>query len=355
MPEPPVDAILLVSFGGPEGPDDVLPFLRNVTAGRGVPEDRLAQVAEHYLRFGGVSPINGQNRALITAIQHDLAEHGLEVPIYWGNRNWHPYLSDVVRRMTADGVRRAAAFVTSAYSGYSACRQYREDIAAAREAAGPSAPRIEKLRHYYNHPGFVSAMVRSTDAALRELGAMVGSPAHLVFVAHSIPTSMAASSGPTRNGYVTQLTEAAQLVAEGVGGARPWSLAYSSRSGAPSTPWLEPDIGDHLEALARAGTPAVVIVPIGFVSDHMEVVYDLDVEARERADLVSLRMARAATVGTDPDFVATVRELVLERVSGASRRSLGRLGAGWDVCPADCCPAPVRPPGTGIRRPVSAR
>jgi len=344
MTEPPVDALLLVSFGGPEGPDDVLPFLRNVTRGRGVPDERLAEVAEHYSHFGGISPINDQNRALIAAVEADLAANGLSLPVYWGNRNWHPYLADTVGRMAAAGVRRALAFVTSAYSGYSSCRQYQEDIAAARAAVGASAPQIDKLRHYYNHPGFIAAMVDSTRAALAELPAAGRPGAEIVFVAHSVPTSMAASSGPAGDGYPTQLEEAARLVADGVGGAHPWQLAYSSRSGAPGSPWLEPDIGDQLERLAARGVTDVVAVPIGFVSDHMEVRYDLDVEARARAASLGLRLARAATVGTAPDFVAVVRELVLERtVPGRPRQALGRLGAGWDVCPPGCCLAAGRP------------
>lgn len=338
MPGPAVDALLLVSFGGPEGPEDVLPFLRNVTRGRGVPDERLAEVAQHYHHFGGVSPINDQNRALIAAVEADLVAHGLALPVYWGNRNWHPYLADTVRRMAADGVRRALAFVTSAYSGYSSCRQYQEDIAAARAAVGPSAPEIDKLRHYYNHPGFIAAMVDSTRAALDQLPAAGRPGAELVFVAHSIPTSMAADSGPAGDGYRTQLEEAARLVAEGVGDAHRWQLAYASRSGVPGSAWLEPDIGDHLATLAARGVTDAVAVPIGFVSDHMEVRYDLDVEAGERADSLGLRLARAATVGTAPAFVAVVRELLLERTAPERpRRALGRLGAGWDVCPPGCC------------------
>jgi ferrochelatase len=348
MTEPAVDALLLVSFGGPEGPTDVLPFLRNVTRGRGVPDDRLALVAEHYHHFGGASPINEQNRALIAAVEADLAAHGLALPVYWGNRNWHPYLADTVGRMAAAGVRRALAFVTSAYSGYSSCRQYQEDIAAARAEVGPTAPEIDKLRHYYNHPGFIAAMVASTRAALAELPPAGRPGAELVFVAHSIPISMAAGSGPAGDAYRTQLEEAARLVADGVGGGHRWHLAYSSRSGAPGSPWLEPDIGDHLETLAARGVTDVVAVPIGFVSDHMEVRYDLDVEARGRADSVGLRFARAATVGTAPAFVAVVRELVLERtMPGRPRPALGRLGAGWDVCPPGCCRAASGRPQRG--------
>jgi len=347
MPEQPVDAFLLVSFGGPEGPDDVLPFLRNVTRGRGVPEERLAEVAGHYRHFGGVSPINEQNRALIAAVEADLGRHGIALPVYWGNRNWHPYLADTVARMTEDGVRRAVAFVTSAYAGYSPCRQYREDLAAARAAVGPSAPSIDKLRHYYNHPGFVSAMVRSTRLALAELPPAGRDRASLAFVAHSIPTTMAASSGPSGGAYPDQLIEAARLVAEGVGGGHRWELVYSSRSGDPRTPWLEPDIGDHLATLASRGVTDVVAVPIGFVSDHMEVRYDLDVEARERADTLGLRLVRAATVGTDPDFVTAIRELMLERLEPSSpRRASGRSGPGWDLCLPDCCRAAEDRPTT---------
>ncbi|MGI8682905.1 MAG: ferrochelatase [Mycobacteriales bacterium] len=350
MPEPPVDALLLVSFGGPEGADDVLPFLRNVTRDRGVPPGRLAEVAEHYRHFGGVSPINAQNRALRAAIEADLVGAGLNLPVYWGNRNWHPYLADTVREMTADGVRRTLAFVTSAYSSYSSCRQYQEDLAAARSVVGTAAPRIDKLRLYYNTPGFIAAMVRSTTAALAKLPANQRAGAHLAFVAHSIPTSMAASSGPGGDAYPTQLDEASRLVAEEVGG-QPWQLAYSSRSGAPTTPWLEPDIGDHLAALADRGVTDVVAVPIGFVSDHMEVIYDLDVEARERANSLGLRFVRAATAGTDPGFVATVRELVLERLSVTGpRRAVGRLGPSHDVCPLDCCPRGSRFDLAGTRR-----
>ncbi len=337
------DALVLVSFGGPEGPADVLPFLENVTAGRGIPRKRLLAVAEHYHRFGGVSPINEQNRALLDAIRADVAAAGLDLPVYWGNRNWRPYLTDTLRAMSSDGVRRAAAFVTSAYSSYSGCRQYQDDIALARAAVGPDAPTVEKLRHYFNHPGFVAPMVENARAALARLPAAGRGGARLVFSAHSIPLSAARSSGPTGDGYPTQLREAAGLVAEGVGGHR-WDLVYQSRSGPATQPWLEPNVVDHLDVLVAEGVSDVVVVPIGFVSDHLEVCYDLDTEARERADELGLRMERAATVGTDPRFVAMIRDLVVERATArAARPALGRLGASSDVCPRDCCPAPVRP------------
>ena len=340
-PEPtdaPYDALLLVSFGGPEGPADVLPFLQNVTRGRGIPPERLAEVGKHYDRFGGVSPINAQNRALIAAVEKELADAGVDLPVYWGNRNWAPYLPDALAQMAADGRRRALAFFTSAYSSYSGCRQYREDIERARAEVGPGAPAVEKVRHYFNHPGFVEPMVRSTLAALESLPAAGRAGASLAFVAHSIPMAAASSSM-----YQSQLVETAGLVAERLPGIHPWQLVFSSRSGPPSQPWLEPDVVDHLEVLHGRGVTDVVLVPIGFVSDHIEVLFDLDTEARERADGLGLRMARAATVGTDAQFVAMVRELVVERTSGAADRPfLGFRGPSHDVCPLTCCPAVSR-------------
>jgi protoporphyrin/coproporphyrin ferrochelatase len=321
------DAFLLVSFGGPEGPDDVLPFLRNVTRGRGVPDERLAEVAEHYQHFGGVSPINAQCRELLDAIGKDFAAHGLELPLYWGNRNWDPYLADTVREMRAAGVRRAVAFVTSPYGSYSSCRQYLDDIERARGGAGPE---IDKLRHYYDHPGFIEPLVDAVRAAL---------PAdRLVFTAHSIPMSMASGSV-----YVPQLREAARLVAERAAPDLPWDLVWQSRSGPPHVPWLEPDVNDHLEALHAAGTRSVVVSPIGFISDHVEVVWDLDTEATATARRLGVRLARAATPGTDPRFVAMVRELVLERIDPAApRRRLGTLNT-RETCQVGCCsPASAR-------------
>jgi protoporphyrin/coproporphyrin ferrochelatase len=344
------DAVLLVSFGGPEGPDDVIPFLENVTRGRGIPRERLAAVGKHYLHFGGVSPINDQNRALLAAIRADFARSGLDLPVYWGNRNWDPYLADAVRQMADDGVQHALAFVTAAYSSYSGCRQYREDLAAAREAVGQRAPSIDKVRHYFNCPGFVEPMIDNTVAALASLPSEIGSRARLAFTTHSVPLTQAATSGPTGDAYVTQHGEVARLVAKGaserVGSDIGWDLVYQSRSGSPNQPWLEPDIGDHLRTEQVRGTPGVVMVPIGFVSDHIEVAWDLDTEAVAVAAEIGLPVARAATVGTDPRFVAMVRELVCERLENRSvreRRALGRLGPCWDACPAGCCPNPRGP------------
>lgn len=326
------DALLVMSFGGPEGPDDVIPFLERVTRGRNVPRERLEEVAEHYLHFGGVSPINAQNRALIAALEGELASHGLALPIYFGNRNWHPLVEDTVARMADDGVERALVFVTSAWSSYSGCRQYREDLARARAAVGERAPVLEKLRQFFNHPGFIEAHADGVRAALEQLPAARRDAAELVFTAHSVPLSMARSSR-----YVAQLEESSRLVAEAVAHPR-WSLVYQSRSGPPHLPWLEPDILDHLEALAARGVQEVVVSPVGFVSDHMEVLYDLDTEAQERACELGLELVRAATPGTHPAFVAMIRELVQERLLPTTpRRALGKLGAPADVCGAECC------------------
>ena len=343
----PYDALLLVSFGGPEGPDDVLPFLENVTRGRGIPRERLLEVGEHYFGFGGVSPINAQNRALVKAVQADFATHGMDLPVYWGNRNWSPYLTDELARLVDDGHDRVLVLLTSAYSSYSGCRQYRENLAVAVAPLGDRAPKVDRIRHYFNHPGFVEAMVTSTVVALGDLPADVRQGARLVFVTHSIPTSMEETSGPGGDAYSRQHRDVARLVTAGVAAAtgtdHALDLVYCSRSGPPSQPWLEPDVNDHLESLVADGVPAAVLVPIGFVSDHMEVKYDLDTEARATAERLGLPIARAATVGTDPAFVAAVRELVLERaalVRGETpvRRALGELGPSHDVCPAGCCP-----------------
>jgi protoporphyrin/coproporphyrin ferrochelatase len=336
---PAYDAFLLVSFGGPEGPDDVMPFLRNVTRGRGVPPERLAEVAEHYRAFGGVSPINSQCRDLLAAVRADFAAGGLSLPLYWGNRNWSPYLADTVRAMAADGVHRALAFVTSAYSSYPSCRQYLDDIERARAAAGPRAPRIDKIRRFFNHPGFIEPFADHARAALARLPGDVREEAHLVFTAHSIPVAMAEASGPSGGRrYVAELTEAAHLIAERIVGSRhPWTLAYQSRSGPPSVPWLEPDVRDHLAELAKSGTTAVVVVPVGFVSDHMEVRHDLDVEAARTAESLGLAFARAATPGTHPRFASMITELVRERMGGGQAAALGTMGVPSHVCPADCC------------------
>ena len=354
---PDYDAFLLVSFGGPEGPDDVLPFLRNVTRGRDIPPERLEAVAEHYDAFGGVSPINQQCRDLITALRANFAAAGLDLPIYWGNRNWDPYLAGTVATMTADGVRRALAFATSAYSSFSSCRQYLDDIGRAREQAGPAAPRIDKIRRYFNHPGFIEPFAENARAALATLPAGVRDGAHLVFTAHSVPVAMAARSGPPGAGgrYVAELTSAAALIAERAGdGAHPWDLVYQSRSGPPSQPWLEPDVTDHLGALAKTGAPAAVIVPVGFVSDHMEVRHDLDTEAMAVAAALGLPVARAATPWYHPRFRAMIADLVRERLgpAGGPRAALGELGPATGACPPGCCA--VARPGGGAARPGAA-
>ena len=312
------DALLLVSFGGPEGMDDVIPFLENVLRGRNVPRERMLQVAHHYELFGGVSPINQQNRDLIDALKTELASHGPQLPIYWGNRNWHPLLPDTLRQMTSDGIQNALAFVTSAYSSYSSCRQYLQNIADAQAEVGPGAPRVEKLRAFYNHPLFIEANV----AHIREALSQVPSPASLVFTAHSIPESMAVNCD-----YAAQLTETSSLIAHALG-VDTWQLVYQSRSGPPSQPWLGPDVCDHLRALKLEGVTNVVVAPIGFVSDHMEVVYDLDVEARRVCEEIGLRMVRARTAGTHPSFVRMIGELMLERIDNRVPPA---------ICAPDCC------------------
>lgn len=350
-PPPRYDAVLIVSFGGPEGMADVMPFLENVTRGRNIPRERLEEVAHHYALFGGVSPINDHNRALVAALESVLAAEGPHLPVYWGNRNWHPVLTDTVRRMRHDGIRHAAAFVTSAYGGYSGCRQYRADIAAARAAVGPDAPAIDKLRLFYNHPGFIAPMADRLSRALTALGAGRREQAAVLFSAHSIPLAMAETSP-----YVAQLTEASRLVAAGAGLAGEPRLVYQSRSGPPGQPWLEPDVGDAVEALAAGGVRDVVVVPIGFVSDHIEVVFDLDTELAERCAALGVRLTRVPTVGADPAFVRMIRDLVVERqTAGADRPALGALGAAGDDCAPYCCwyepRGPARAPDPTIEAP----
>lgn len=333
------DALLVVSFGGPESREDVIPFLENVLRGRNVPRERLLAVAEHYYHFGGKSPINQQTRDLISAIELELAEHGPKLPVYWGNRNWHPMLADTLRQMKRDGIGRALAFVTTAYSSYSGCRQYREDIARAQSEVGAGAPEIDKLRTFFNHPGFIDATEDRLRDAMAEVPSKSRENVQVVYTAHSIPLSMANSCD-----YVSQLEEVRKLVSARLGISND-ALVYQSRSGTPGQPWLEPDILDHLrEVKARGLADAVVVAPISFVSDHMEVLYDLDIEARSLCDSLSLAMARAKTVGVHPRFIAMIRELILERMDPAvERRALGALGARPDVCAEDCCPAPQRP------------
>jgi protoporphyrin/coproporphyrin ferrochelatase len=331
----PGDAILLLSFGGPDKASEVMPFLENVLRGRNVPRERLLEVAEHYYHFGGRSPINDQNRALIAALRKVLADQGPDLPVYWGNRNWHPLLADTLRQMTAEGVRRAFAFVTSAYSSYSGCRQYLEDLARARDAVGPGAPEVLKLRVFYNHPGFIEPMAERVRTAFERVPAERRETAVLAFTAHSVPVAMAETSR-----YVEQVEEACRLVADHAG-LRSYRLIYQSRSGAPGQPWLGPDVLEYLRELAGAGsTRDLVLAPIGFISDHMEVVYDLDTEARQLCGALGLNMVRAETVGADPRFAAMIRELVLERLGDAPKLALGQFGPCHDVCAYDCCPAP---------------
>jgi ferrochelatase len=332
------DAILIVSFGGPESREDVIPFLENVLRGRNIPRERMLAVAEHYYHFDGKSPINQQTRELIAALKRELEQHGPNLPVYWGNRNWHPMLADTLGQMKQDGIRRALAFVTSAYSSYSGCRQYREDIMRAQSEIGPGAPEIEKIRAFFNHPCFIDATLNRVRAALSELPANAQQDVQNVYVAHSVPLSMANTSD-----YVQQLQEVRRLISGRVGISND-ALVYQSRSGAPGQPWLEPDILDYLREVKQKNlASAVVVAPISFISDHMEVLYDLDIEARQLCDSLSLPMARAKTVGVHSKFIAMIRELILERTEGAERQALGSLGPRPDVCAEDCCAAPLRP------------
>jgi ferrochelatase len=333
------DAILVVSFGGPEGPDDVIPFLENVLRGRNLPRERMLAVAEHYYHFDGKSPINQQTRELVAALKDELATLGPKLPVYWGNRNWHPMLSETLRQMKSDGIKRALAFVTSAYSSYSGCRQYREDIGRARAEVGEGAPQVDKLRVFFNHPGFLGATEDRLTEALAQLPADARQNVQVVYVAHSIPLSMANTCD-----YVKQLEEVRRLASEAIGITND-ALVYQSRSGAPEQPWLEPDVLDYLRELKEKNLASgVVIAPISFLSDHMEVLYDLDIEARQLCDSLGLPMARAKTVGVHPQFVAMIRLLILERMSPkVIPAALGSLGPREDVCPEDCCPAPQPP------------
>ncbi|MBC7926652.1 MAG: ferrochelatase [Bryobacteraceae bacterium] len=316
MQQPGYDALIVVSFGGPEKPEDVMPFLENVTRGRGIPRERLEEVAEHYYHFGGKSPINDQNQALIAALRELLDREGPHIPIYWGNRNWEPYLVDTVRQMKQDGIHRAAAFITSAFGSYSGCKQYKEDIERAiSEVENP--PELIPMAQFWNQPGFLQPMADR----VREAAAAFPITPHIAFTAHSVPTSMAVT-GP----YVQQLNSACQEVAQ-MAAAPDWKLVYQSRSGSPTQPWLEPDILDHIRDLHTSGVRELVIAPIGFISDHMEVLYDLDTEASELCDSLGMKMKRAGTVGTHPDFVRMIRD-TMHTVR---------------VCAPDCCPRPQRP------------
>lgn len=326
------DALLIVSFGGPEGMEDVIPFMENVTRGRNIPRNRLEEVSQHYKLFNGVSPINEQNRKLITALEEYLAENGPDLPIYFGNRNWHPLLPDTLRQMKEDGVQRALAFFTSMYSCYSGCRQYRENIADARAAVGDGAPIVDKIRMAYNHPLYISATADRLKDALNQIHDARRDAARLVFTAHSIPLGMANNSA-----YVAQIKETCRLVAAEVGISE-WDLVYQSRSGPPHQPWLEPDICDHLEALHNDGIEDVVNMPVGFISDHMEVMYDLDTEALQVAQELGMNFVRAATVGTHPQFIQMIRDLIVERMTANPERpAAGLRPANHDFCPPNCC------------------
>lgn len=349
------DAVLLTSFGGPENPDEVMPFLERVTAGRGIPKERLEEVSHHYLALGGVSPINEQNRELQAHIREELKARNIPISVYLGNRNSKPFFADVLQEMYSDGHRRILSLVTSAYSSYSGCRQYRENLAQALIDAGLEGKMsIDKVRHYFDHPGFVIPFADGLGQALKTLGNEGFSPAeiHIFFTTHSVPMAMAQTSGPESirgsfvdGVYVAQHNAAANAILEIAGKelAFPlpdWSLVYQSRSGAPHMPWLEPDIGDALRESASLETKAVVVVPIGFVSDHIEVVWDLDNEARAIAEEEDLRFIRVATPGKSPVFVTGLVDLIQERLTNSERKALSPLGPWADFCSVGCCPNP---------------
>jgi ferrochelatase len=344
------DAILLASFGGPEGQDDVLPFLRNVTRGRGIPDERLEEVAHHYRAFGGVSPINDQNRELKAALEAELARRGIDLPVLWGNRNWDPYLGDALRGAHEAGHTKLIAVATSAYSSYSSCRQYREDFAQALTDTGlDGVVQIDKVRQFFDHPGFVQPFIeglRDGLAELERLGIDLDTEAHILFSTHSIPTGDANRSGPDFRGfgeggaYAAQHLAVAEVVLAESGRDVPWDLVYQSRSGPPSQPWLEPDVNDRIAELAAAGIKGVVIVPLGFVSDHMEVKWDLDTEARETAEEHGVVAIRVPTPGVHAAYVSGLVDLVLERRDGVpadQRPALTALGPWYDVCRPGCC------------------
>ncbi len=325
---PSYDALLLVSFGGPEGPEDVMPFLENVVRGKDVPRERLLEVASHYERFGGVSPAGDQIRALLVALVTELNAHGPPLPVYWGNRHWHPMLSETVAQMADDGVQRALAFVTSTFGSYPGCGQYLQDIASARKAVGPKAPQIDKLRLYYNHPRFIEAMADRVWDALEGIPAERRSQARLLYTAHNVPRSMTCNCS-----YQQQLEEACRLVSERLGRAE-WRLAYQSRSGPPEQDWLEPELADSLRSLAESGaTGDVVVAPIGFVCENMEIVYDLDVQARQLGEGLGLNLVRTALLGSHRRFAEMIRELVVERMeANPTRPALGTHGPAPDFC-----------------------
>jgi ferrochelatase len=333
------DAVLLLSFGGPEGPEQVRPFLANVTRGRGIPPERLDDVAQHYLHFGGVSPINAINRELIEQVRAELADRGRKLPVYFGNRNWQPYIEDTVATMRDDGIRRAAVFTTSAWGGYSSCTQYLEDIVRARRAAGDDAPELVKLRHYFDHPLLVEMFADGIRAAAEALPGAVRDGARLVFTAHSIPVQAHSRCGHEL--YSRQVGYAARLVAAAAGYPE-FDQVWQSRSGPPHIPWLEPDVSDHLTALAADGTAAVIVCPIGFVADHIEVVWDLDNELRRQAEAAGIAFARAATPNADRRFARLAADLIDELATGAPpARVVGPdpvPGYGCSINGAPCSP-----------------
>jgi len=335
---PPYDAILLVSFGGPEGPDEVMPFLENVLRDKNVPRLRMLEVAKHYQQFGGVSPINEQCRRLIAALEVELAEHGPHLPVYWGNRNWDPLLPGTLKKMADDGIRHALAFFTSAFSSYSGCRQYHEDIDRARRQVGDQAPQVDKLRAFFNHPGFLEPLIESLSERLEKIPAERRDQTPLLFTAHSIPKAMADNCQ-----YTDQLNEACRLIAEAANHTH-WKLVYQSRSGPPQQSWLEPDICEHIEILYQKANARgesltdLILLPIGFLSDHLEVLFDLDIEAQQVCDKLGILLQRVPTVGTHPRFVQMIRELIVERlVDKPERPVLGEMPASHDVCAKDCC------------------
>jgi ferrochelatase len=343
------DALLIVSFGGPEKMDDVMPFLENVLRGRNVPRERMLEVAEHYYHFGGKSPINDQTRELIVALRKELDQHQISLPIYWGNRNWHPYLTDTMQELKDKGYQRVLAFFVAGYSSYSSCRQYRENVITAQDAVGDGAPVVDKIRVFYNHPLFIEANTELIKASIAQLSPEEQSRYQIAFTAHSIPMSMADTSD-----YEKQLLETSRLITESLGiPPERTKLVYQSRSGRPQDPWLEPDILDHIAALKAAGQTSLVIAPIGFLSDHMEILFDLDTEAHDKCVELGMEMVRAPTVGIHPKFIAMIRELIEERVHATRpKNSCGQYGPNHDVCPIDCCPAPKRP---AMGRPADAK
>ncbi len=325
------DSILFVSFGGPERRDDVMPFLRNVVRGKRVPDERLDEVAQHYYDLDGVSPLNQQNRELIELVGHELRSQAIDLPIFFGNRNWHPLLNDTLSEMVDQGLCKALAFVTSGFSCYSGCRQYRENIFEAQQSVGTKAPVVEKIRVFYNHPLFIEGICDRIENAVGSTNVLTDDRTRLVFTAHSIPKAMADNSD-----YVKQLSETCSLVAQFLD-VPIWDLVYQSRSGPPQQPWLEPDVVDHMHTIKQLGVEQVVMYPVGFLSDHVEVLFDLDYEVKQTCTEIGLDLIRVKTIGSHPKFVEMVCELIAERVLGKNKRATGKFPPNHDTCPSDCC------------------